>query len=90
MSCVSGVFAVMGGLADCSAAAATDTRLAGTIQREQFSNFYRSLAQIANRDLRAAFDLGGKLLDLVAAELLGGTVYETGVLAHHTRPHLQL
>lgn len=42
------------------------------IRRERFSNLYRRLAQITDRDARAAFDLGGELLDLVAVELLGG------------------
>lgn len=42
------------------------------VRRERFSNLYRRLAQITTRDARAAFDLGGELLDLVAVELLGG------------------
>lgn len=42
------------------------------LRRERFSNLYRRLAQITGRDARAAFDLGGELLDLVAVELLGG------------------
>jgi hypothetical protein len=42
------------------------------IRRERFSNLYRRLGQITARDARAAFDLGGELLDLVAVELLGG------------------
>ena len=42
------------------------------LRRERFSNLYRRLAQITTRDARAAFDLGGELLDLVAVELLGG------------------
>lgn len=42
------------------------------IRRERFSSLYRRLAQVTTRDTRAAFDLGGELLDLVAVELLGG------------------
>lgn len=39
-------------------------------RRDRFANLYRRLDQLG--DARAAFDLGGELLDLVAVELLGG------------------
>jgi coenzyme F420-reducing hydrogenase alpha subunit len=39
-------------------------------RRDRFANLYRRLDQLG--DARAAFDLGGELLDLVAIELLGG------------------
>jgi len=39
-------------------------------RRERFAEMYRRLARV--RDLRAAYELGGDLLDLVAVELLGG------------------
>lgn len=40
------------------------------VRRDRFANLYRRLDQC--QDARAAFDLGGELLDLVAVELLGG------------------
>jgi len=41
-------------------------------RRERFANLYRRLDQIGGRDARAAFELGGDLLDLVAVEILAG------------------
>ncbi len=41
-----------------------------TPRRERFANLYRRLA--LSNDAKAAYDLGGDLLDIVAVELLGG------------------